>query len=553
MSEPTENKTKLNEENHTNDCIFKSALFIKVPSSEGFDYKRNSIDYFNTPTVTPRTSDVNFKNFISSDLMRRLEENSPIKSQNSFDINRKFSELCLVSCETKNEENDDEIISSNNQKNSIVKLENVNSGTENFNSSESNESRNDGKEVKDKVSGESENVINAMKNLKAKNFMLKTQILKPQNEYFITEEESEESSPNNTFFPKHVQAVDNNHKMNREPDSLFGNMMNFGNSNFTQPGFVSPNYNSKQTKTTRKDSSPFYSYYNDTSGYLGHNFHDEFNKNFNQDNPIPADKNYMNLNNTNNYIKKVDSYSALSKIDQNKNEQFKPQNQQQKQIYNPTYNKFNLDGNINLNAYSKTNIINHNRPQPDLKNHNFNNNFPNNGNVLNNNMYNGNKNNFTNLNNINPNKVNINQFDSTNSFQMKHSNFNKGGEEETYDDQDYIELNNKQISHNNLNNPYSIPSNLNYLNPNNLKDQELIYNYMMNKDTPNKPNTKNSSTSPNTLTNNNSNNQTTISNEEDYIVEMFGRKGWICELCNNFNYESKLNYIINLLTSFFIL
>ena len=29
--------------------------------------------------------------------------------------------------------------------------------------------------------------------------------------------------------------------------------------------------------------------------------------------------------------------------------------------------------------------------------------------------------------------------------------------------------------------------------------------------------------------------------EEDvYLVEMFGRKGWICILCNNFNYETRI-------------
>ena len=27
---------------------------------------------------------------------------------------------------------------------------------------------------------------------------------------------------------------------------------------------------------------------------------------------------------------------------------------------------------------------------------------------------------------------------------------------------------------------------------------------------------------------------------EDYLLEMFGRKGWICRLCNNFNYETRI-------------
>jgi hypothetical protein len=26
--------------------------------------------------------------------------------------------------------------------------------------------------------------------------------------------------------------------------------------------------------------------------------------------------------------------------------------------------------------------------------------------------------------------------------------------------------------------------------------------------------------------------------DDSYIVEMFGKRGWICDSCNNFNYES---------------
>ena len=32
-------------------------------------------------------------------------------------------------------------------------------------------------------------------------------------------------------------------------------------------------------------------------------------------------------------------------------------------------------------------------------------------------------------------------------------------------------------------------------------------------------------------------------NSEEYLLEMFGRVGWICSQCNNFNYESKLYFI----------
>jgi hypothetical protein len=26
---------------------------------------------------------------------------------------------------------------------------------------------------------------------------------------------------------------------------------------------------------------------------------------------------------------------------------------------------------------------------------------------------------------------------------------------------------------------------------------------------------------------------------DDYTIEMFGRRGWICDLCNNFNYDTR--------------
>ena len=29
--------------------------------------------------------------------------------------------------------------------------------------------------------------------------------------------------------------------------------------------------------------------------------------------------------------------------------------------------------------------------------------------------------------------------------------------------------------------------------------------------------------------------------DDEYTIEMFGRRGWICEGCNNFNYESRKN------------
>ena len=295
MLDQGEIKLKLNNDNQTEEGIFKSALFLNVAKPEGLEYKVGAMEFSNTPSITPRTSEVNFKNFISSDLMRRLEESSPIKSHASFDLTRKFSELCLVNCENKNEENDDESgLNINNDPDAVIKLEKMNSEKKNFISKEEAGNRIIRGERKEKMGTESEHVLNATKNLKAKNFMLKTQILKPQNEYYITEEESEESS-NNQFQSNYGPTLYDN-QIARESNSLFENMMNFGNLNYSQNSMMSPTYKTKQLRsTTRKDSSPLYSYYNDTSEYLSHNFYDEFNKNFYADRSTPGDKNFINL------------------------------------------------------------------------------------------------------------------------------------------------------------------------------------------------------------------------------------------------------------------
>lgn len=72
-------------------------------------------------------------------------------------------------------------------------------------------------------------------------------------------------------------------------------------------------------------------------------------------------------------------------------------------------------------------------------------------------------------------------------------------------------------------------------------EQNLIFN---NNKKDNKKENEKSVTSPNL-----NGNQKTKKNkkkkkkkiEDEYTVEMFGRRGWICEGCNNFNYESRKN------------
>lgn len=535
MLEQGENKLKLNNDNQTEESIFKTALFLNVPKPEGLEYKVGAIEFSNTPSITPRTSEVNFKNFISSDLMRRLEENSPIKSHASFDLTRKFSELCLVNCENKNEENDEESGLNSNNPDAVIKLEKMNSEKKNFILKEEAGNRIIRVERKEKMGSESEHVLNATKNLKAKNFMLKTQILKPQNEYYITEEESEEST-NNQFHSNYGPIIYEN-QIPRESNSLFENMMNFRNLNYTQNSMISPTYNTKQLRsTTRKDSSPLYSYYNDTSEYLSQNFYDEFNKNFYADRATPGDKNFIDLDNTNNYIKKV-TPAVINKFDEIKNDKSNkpPFTNNPKQMYNPTYNKFNLDSNnMNINPSilypnrfpTDVNTSNKNQMNPKINNSN-------------NYMHNYNNNEMMNIENFNHNNSktnNVKHFDVNKNFQSNYHNIKPQAGDE-------LEGDNNIDDHNQPRSNY-MNSNLNF--PVNLPEQQMILNYMMNNDTPKKNPNNLKPNSVNTDFSATSNNNTTVTSEEDYIVEMFGRKGWICELCNNFNYESKIFINLNI-------
>ena len=43
----------------------------------------------------------------------------------------------------------------------------------------------------------------------------------------------------------------------------------------------------------------------------------------------------------------------------------------------------------------------------------------------------------------------------------------------------------------------------------------------------------------NNIINNNNNKQRKKKVIDEYTIEMFGRRGWICDLCNNFNYDTR--------------
>ena len=149
--------------------------------------------------------------------------------------------------------------------------------------------------------------------------------------------------------------------------------------------------------------------------------------------------------------------------------------------------------------------------------------------------------NNSNLENINNYRINndINDIDHEEYNQLK----SNGNYYQTYQDT-IINSNNQIVYNNNTNSKNIIQLNQNQENQMNLQQNQIMYFNIMNQFN---------------LINNNLNhrprfNSTNISNGNNFIspifsnninsinnnnIEMFGKKGWICPFCNNFNYENR--------------
>ena len=178
----------------------------------------------------------------------------------------------------------------------------------------------------------------------------------------------------------------------------------------------------------------------------------------------------------------------------------------------PSNNQINNDNIVNTNVYinyssNNTPIIN-NQNNYNIENININN-------------YNNNQHNFFDSNsNIYPNLVSQNLINFNNEQNLFLPNF--------------------QLINNNTFNSI-----------NNYNQRQNINNWMINKQiiqmNNNITNNINNNMNINNNINNNKNNvkhkkkktKKKLKPYDDYTLEMFGRRGWICEECNNFNYESR--------------
>ena len=106
--------------------------------------------------------------------------------------------------------------------------------------------------------------------------------------------------------------------------------------------------------------------------------------------------------------------------------------------------------------------------------------------------------------------------------------------------------NNIIYSQNNYNLMNFIPNNQPFYNQNGLINQNINNNYIFNNNIfpgfsyPNQFQNYNPQLFQiNKKNNKQQKNKKYYNNSDNYTIEMFGREGWICQLCNNFNYESR--------------
>ena len=204
------------------------------------------------------------------------------------------------------------------------------------------------------------------------------------------------------------------------------------------------------------------------------------------------------------------------------------------------FNEYNFDINNN-DIINKGNDINFNQGN--------NNEYLN---ILNCNNLQGNINFINNSMNINDSNNTFNY--SNNLFENNNNNFSNIGFIDFINPQNYFNNQEKELQQMNYNNQnitrgnnfnnnqlYFTNINNNYNNNNNYMNQINQFNYnqiqQQSNDIP-------FSDYQNKFNNNNELSQNEAKKTkkkmiDEYTIEMFGRRGWICELCNNFNYETR--------------
>ena len=541
---------------------FRTALYFQLPIiddkfkeiSEGLENMiiKSNLD---TPNSTPRPSDPKllefYKNCISSDLLKRLEENSPIKTSN-LELNRKISEIFLFNCDKDSESEQDQ---KDKTENTIMnsKIENQEINFE-------------------------ENPLD-LKNLppNTKNFLPKNQLLDDSNISALGKDNSFCNNDNmseiymnikkNKDSPKHQKSV----KYTDSKSSPICNYYNNCPENFSE--FIN-NHNNLTEGNTYEKAKDFSN--QQKTGEMNQN--KLINKNEKRN---PKDFSRLGYENCNNFTNK----DFLKFYNSGENQEYNNLNNLNNEKENNTFNRLEFSSkNIQENKIKSTNQENAFNNNPELEN---------NKKKLNENLNINNQNNFKNekINDYdikntedfesqnNSYMIQQNNFKINNSFQNQFPNFtneeqnNNKNQFSNYKNPIFNQIQNNSINKNMENNFYGDFSN-NYENFGNVNYQKNDINYGFNHnnnfvfennsnnfDFNNSEQMKNQFWQKNFGKNNNTNkfqnsniinrenNQNILSHPEfnefgskfdpeEYIVEMFGKRGWICDSCNNFNYES---------------
>lgn len=496
---------------------------------------------------------------------RELMENLIEEKEESFE--EKYDEN-LFSDYEKNEESEDNYIEDLNDKNKVQNIENQNikeivKKSVNFKLEKDKEKNNDYEEVK-------ENNKNA--NNHKRKFSYNTNIIN-------NNEDTSNGSISSFFYltSKHLKEElehdlpfysDFHHSQNYIPKFTFELNCNKNNDNSDdQRNNIGNNFENMQTENMKINinSNIFFLVYNQMNIYKNNNY----KNNENMDNMENSNGNKSSIINSHDEILNNKKNESIISINEKTEKEGKIKFDKETIINIQSFVPKNRYKNINEKQNNQTQEIFYNKFSNSSNNLNFKIYNQGNKNYLFNNSQNNNKNNRSNSYNQNCEDIQQCHKISNNSNKQILSNINKDTNKSNTNtsktnlliplkyDKDLVQninnLNEQKISFQddnnelksniskNSNNMIDISANINLFNINYLNNYINLINQKNNnqnlkKDEPIIIEQYDIKTQLNNILNNE---QINNLNPDDYIIQMFNRYGWICRLCNNFNFVTR--------------
>lgn len=472
---------------------FESSIFLNTNNetqmkeiNEGMENLKMSIEA-ETPDKTSRLSDANYKNCIPNELLARLDANSPIKNSQNCEIFKKHNtqDISLNDCKKNTILYDDEEVPK------FTAKADTNTNTESkLNLDFGNTSKN--YRLRSSIVSSNNDLLSQIKNENnspvLKNKKDSQTVFNIKNSYSLGGRSSSNSinNFNNQLVENEMFFTSGSYAENK-----ILNQTNNRSSNNDILNPFSPTFNNKRN---RKDSSPLINYYDGTTEFLSQNLNNLIKAKNQPKMPV-------------NYSEKPEENNCLYENEENYYTEFNNRNAvSSNEAFNYAYNN---------NQHQFTQMFNQNM-----------------------NQYQNNQNNYNNINNdhkqLGIGKIDNNlnpqpQYSGTILSELRDSGKHSSNSITDFKENDnssnniFNQISNTMRRQNNNNSNNTINYNN---NNNNFQFQQL--NQMSQFSQYNQGST--------------CNNSMVNDDDESYIVEMFGKRGWVCEGCNNFNYESKLKF-----------